>query len=182
MSKNEDLIEDSVVAYGRLKAIGSSIVGCIIVIVFCAIGLFMIKSNLNKSFNYTVGKITSISCNLNNQCSISLQYTVNNVVYDKTGIMDRNQNPIIGNIISVYYNSSDPNDFQLQSPASTKGWGFGLMGIGCLVLIGISVHLYLVMTYDQAAVESAFSTSNFSTSNSRLNPRSNSRSRITVHI
>ena len=154
----EDDIEDGIVAYGRIKAIGGGIVGIIIAIVFCCVGFFIIKSS-NKKYNNVIGRMSGVTCNLNNQCNVNIEYTVEGVPYKKSIILNKTQFPSEGKPIDIYYDPADPNQIQTQSPTSSKLLGGGFMSIACLVIIGISVHLYLVMKYDQAAVESAYSTS-----------------------
>lgn len=150
-------IEDGIVAYGRIKAIGGSIAGCIFVIVLCAIGLFMLKSS-QKSYTYAQGRITSVNCNLSDKCNIVFEYYVGDKKYEKNTYVNRNNFPDVGKNIDVYYNSDNPTEYQLQSSTSQKLWGGGMMVIGCLICISLCVNLYMVMTYDQAAVESAYST------------------------
>jgi len=155
----EDDIEDGVVAYGRIKAIGGGIVGIIIAIIFCCVGFFMIRSS-NKAYNNVIGRITSVSqCSYNNKCNIEVEYTINNILYKQNINIDSKKFPSVGKSIVIYYNPTDPNQIQTQSPTSKKLFGGGFMSVACLVIIGIFVHLYLVMKYDQAAVESAYSTS-----------------------
>jgi hypothetical protein len=154
----EDDIEDGVVAYGRIKAIGGGIVGIIIAISFCCVGFFMIKST-NKKYNNIIGRMNQVTCNFNQQCIVDVEYIVENVPYKKSITLNRNKFPSEGKLIDLYYDPADPNQILTQSPTSSKLLGGGFMSVACLVIIGISVHLYLVMKYDQAAVESAYSTS-----------------------
>ena len=159
MARNiQDNIEDGVVAYGRIKAVGSGIVGIIIAIIFCCVGFFIIKST-NKKYNNVIGRMAGVTCNFDQQCSVDVEYTVDNVPYKKNITLNKNQFPSDGKPIDLYYDPADPNQILTQSPTSRKLLGGGFMSVACLVIIGISVHLYLVMKYDQAAVESAYSTS-----------------------
>lgn len=150
-------VKDGIVAYGRMKAIGGSLVGCIFVIALCAIGLFMLKSS-KKAYIYAQGIITSVNCNLRNQCNIVFEYYVGDKKYEKNSYVNRNNFPAVGKNIDVYYNSSNPDEYQFQSSTSQKLWGGGMMSCACLILIAICVNLYMVLSYDQAAVESAYST------------------------
>lgn len=159
MARNiEDDIEDGIVAYGRIKAIGGGIVGLLIVISICVFGFFMIKSS-NKKYINVIGRMGTVTCNLNQQCNVEVEYTVDDKSYKQNVVLNYKQSPSTGKVIDIYYDPSDPNQIILQSPTSSKFIGGGIMSLGCLILIGISIHLYLVMTYDQAAVESAYSTS-----------------------
>lgn len=118
----------------------------------------MIKSS-NKTYNNVIGRMANVTCNLNNQCYVTVEYTVGSVQYKQNIVLNKIQFPSVGKPINIYYDPIDPNQIQTQSPTSSKLVGGGLMSLACLVLIGVSVHLYLVMKYDQAAVESAYSTS-----------------------
>ena len=138
-------------AYGKVKSIMGVIIGSLIGIVFIFFGILILK---NKQINYmsTTATITAITGN-----QLSVSYTINNNNYSGNVINDNTQIAYtIGEIITIYYDSTNATNIQLEKPLSRNLSSILMIGVGSFVIIISVISAFFVFKYKPvAAIEGA---------------------------
>lgn len=141
----QNLYEDAA-SLGRFKALIVLVLGGIISIILFLVGVYKILFSQNVYTLTTNAKVTQITdcmktpsqINKNTwqyDCSVSIEYTVDNKKYQNTIILSRNYKLEIGNIMPIYYNPSNPSDIVTETPQS------GGLLIGLSIFVMASAYL-----------------------------------------
>jgi hypothetical protein len=150
VKKNKSMIEpvyDTVSYIGLIYKFIRSVIFTIVCIILMIIGYYLIKNN-DKS-EKTPGTINVDNCSVHetknkrgrvqtsNICDVTIDYKVDDVEYSKKHRFNKLMND--NDVIDVFYNPSDPNQF------SVIGY-FNYIGIG-MIVVGILVFIYTWVTF-----------------------------------
>lgn len=141
---------EATASYGRFKTYITSFVMCIVILIVCCIGGFVLNATFSSPTN--MKKTTGVIIDITN--AYKIRYTVNNINYEN--IIQLNYIPYIGQTINIYYNIDNPNIIQeVKMQKNGLSTGFGLICFGLCLFIIISMNLYSVHKYKTAAINSA---------------------------
>lgn len=141
---------EATASYGRFKTYITSFVMCIVILIVCCIGGFVLNATFSSPTN--MKKTTGVIIDITN--AYKIRYTVNNINYEN--IIQLNYIPHIGQTINIYYNIDNPNIIQeVKMQKNGLSTGFGLICFGLCLFIIISMNLYSVHKYKTAAINSA---------------------------
>lgn len=136
---------------GRTYALIGSIIIIIISILLIIGGIAILMNPYKNKISAT---ITSANCvqdvsTSNYNCSIGISYIVNNITYtsNKTYISSEKINQ--GDLIDIYYNSKNVNDFKFSKPSNLLG--ILLLVIGFLIILFSLIYLFFIMKYKALA-------------------------------
>lgn len=136
-----DNIYSDAASLGRLKAFVGLIIGCIISFILFLVGLFKIFST-NKHTMAVKATITKIiqcqsldSKQMSYECMIDLSYNVNDTPYNistfsTTGPSEKQ----VGQILTVYYDPSNPSSVSSHSKHDDQVLGWSMIGFSLLVV------------------------------------------------
>lgn len=141
---------EATASYGRFKTYITSFVMCIVILIMCCIGGFILNASFSSPIN--MKKTNGVIIDVSN--GYKIRYTVDNKIYEN--IIQLNVMPHIGQVISINYNNDNPNIIQeVKTPTHGIGFGFGLICFGLCLFVIISMNLYSVHKYKTAAINSA---------------------------
>ena len=145
---------DATASVGRIMSWVNLLVGIFIGIIFITIGIVVLR---NKSQTYngkTNAKITKVECTgsgKNSSCTLTVKYDVNGKSYSVNILKDGVYN--VDQTISIKYNLSNPQDITTETVSNTTiGWI--LIGLGLIIIIGVSVWTYVVQKNKTVAAAS----------------------------
>jgi len=137
--------------YGKVKSIVGVIIASLIGIIFIFFGIVILK---NKPINYLSinANITAITGN-----QLTVSYIINNNRYSGNVINDNTQIAYtIGQNITIYYDSNNISNIQLEKPLSRNLLSIIMIGVGLVVIIISIVSAFFVFKYKPvAAIEGA---------------------------
>jgi hypothetical protein len=146
-----DQIYEGAGTFGHIEAWIGAIFASIIGIVFIIIGIVSVSHKTSLT-NKVQGKITTATCGSpyqsDNQqlynCSLSIEYNVDNKKYTITTTTNDNLQHYQGENINVYYNPSNPEKGAIQSDNSKM---MGIIFIVAGIIIPAFAWLWLWITY-----------------------------------
>ena len=146
---SSSMYEDAA-SLGKFRASFGLVIAGLISVGFLgySIYLFMRKNPYTEKVNATVTKSTCIKQNGNYNCTLSLSYRANNT--DTIGTLDNVMTETkyeVNDMITVYYNPSNPEDISLRSREVDKDLGYTFLFFSIFILISAVFVWWLVNRY-----------------------------------
>lgn len=149
----QNLYEDAA-SLGRFKALIILVLGGIVSVILFLVGIYRILFSQNVYTLTTNAKVIQVTdcmktlsqINKNTwqyDCSVSIEYTVDNKKYQNTIILSRNYKLEIGDMMPIYYNPSNPSDITAELPQS----GGMLIGISIFVMAAAYLAYWLSIRF-----------------------------------
>jgi hypothetical protein len=118
---------------------GSPVVGIVVGIIFCLVGLFCVFGGFGKVIDSSKYETVQAECILNEKSNgwyyTTYEYTVNGVEYTNRSMEGWEFPEDVGKVVEIYYLKSDPNEIWEKKPA-TVGEGLIIVFVG-LVCAGM---------------------------------------------
>ena len=141
-------VYDGAATFGRIMALISLIMSCIIGTIMIVIGIILLFKK-NKYSAVTSGKITMAQCNTANNitsCSISADYIANDKTYKITApVNDKYYN--LDDNINIYYDPNEPAASLARKPFSFMWIGIILIVIAFFIIGGAALYYYIVTRF-----------------------------------
>jgi hypothetical protein len=156
---------DDAASLGRFKALVILILGGIISIIMFFAGAHKLMFD-NKNYIQTDARVMQVVDCMKTQtnktwqydCSINVEYTIDNKKYQKTIDITRGREVKVGDIINIYYNSSNKDDITSVMPYS--GWLLIILSIFVLLsaylLYWLSIHFKLFAAAEGTSIVASF--------------------------
>jgi len=146
IKQNENVLKpiyESSANIGLLYNLMSALFSTFICIIIISVGFWIKDTNVKKS-ETTSGIIDTTVCTIEKNkttCMATVKYTVKNVnytnQYTSQGVVNK------GQVVDVYYNPLDPNDFSVDNYTYYIGIGMIIFGI----IIVISSWIWFLLSY-----------------------------------
>ena len=151
---------NGIASLGRAKAYIGFFIAFLIFCLTSYFGYYLYNSEDIYGKNFIKGKVKDSLCKKiqnykNYDCSLNIQYNIDTKEYESNNYLLPNSTKYYsqGNEIDLRYNTKDKNDITNDTwPNSSKG--IGIMIFGLIILIFASIQLYIMITFEIAAVAS----------------------------
>lgn len=139
---------------GKFVGLSGGVVCAILIIILCAIGIFLYRKKVTSVYNKVSATIVSANCtqyvsgSKNNStikynCVLKVRYNIGDVEYENTLTSTDNFHNS-GEIRDIYYNVSNPNDIQ-YSYITDKSMGKIFIAAGSCFIILLAIHIVLTL-------------------------------------
>lgn len=148
-------IDSGLIQCGTFSGVMKIICCVLFIIIFCGIGIYMFRlpdNNLETNATITDAKCAQEVVNsgkgtrVQTVCTLSVSYKVDEKDY--TGIVTTNEvSHQKGELIKIKYDKSNPVSISYKQ-ISNKTISYILIGVGCLFVIGLIIHIVLLNMSD----------------------------------